>query len=310
MYKIAVCIPTFKRPIMLKKCITSVIENNFNKDLISNVDIIIVDNDADKTAEPIVSELKETVPANFELNYFNYPVKGLSNVRNELLNRAIEHSVDYIIGIDDDEYASAEWINEMVLTASINNADCAVGPAIPIMEVEVPKSISYHFNYHKLSNGKQIQFLETNNYLLKIDFILQHKLNFDDRFNFTGGEDNQFGIEALKKGAKICWAANAPIYETIPAKRASVNWLIKRNYRSAITFTYSLILEKEYLKVFKKVMASIAYMILSIFSLIFMLSNSKYKYWGIIKIATAFGGFASLFNLKFYEYHQDLKATR
>jgi succinoglycan biosynthesis protein ExoM len=309
MYNVAVCIPTHKRPIMLKKSIISVIENNLNADIIKSVNIIIVDNDADKTAESVVSEIKGTIPVKFQLHYFNYPVKGLSNVRNELLKRAIEYSADYIIGIDDDEYASAEWINEMILTASINNADCAVGPAIPVMEKPAPTGILYHFTYHKLTNGKQIQFLETNNYLLKTEFILKHKLTFDDRFNFTGGEDNQFGIEALKRGARIFWAAKAPIYEIIPVKRASVSWLIKRNYRSAITYTYSLLLERNYFMIFKKVMASIAYMILSIFSLVFILTGSKYKYWGVIKIATAFGGFASLFNLKFYEYHKDLKAT-
>src|ERR1035437_8313843 len=97
MYNIAICIPTYKRPLMLKKLILSIITCNINKSLIKNVTIIVVDNDIDKTAEKIVNELKERFYETSNLHYFNYDKKGLSNVRNKLFNKALEYNPDYIV---------------------------------------------------------------------------------------------------------------------------------------------------------------------------------------------------------------------
>lgn len=301
-YNIAICIPTYQRPLLLKKLIESIVNSNINKQSIKDVIIIVVDNDINKTAGNIVAELKESISDIWQLQYFNYAEKGLASVRNELFKRALEHNPDFIVGIDDDEYVTPEWLNELVSTITTTNGDMAVAPYIPIFDPPVPSYISYWFKYPKLSNNQQIKFFHGGNFILRVSFLLKQKIRFDKRFNTTGAEDTFFGMNSLAKGGRIYWAGKAIAYETFQKNRASLQWLIKRRFRTAITYTYILLLEKKYLLLIKKIAVNIIYLIIGIIGLILMLTNSKFKYWGILKVAEALGGFAGMVNIKFHEY--------
>ncbi len=302
MYNIVIGIPTYKRPLMLQNLVVSISRCNVNKSFIKTLDIVVIDNDMDRTAESTVTHLSDTCSGFFNIHYCNYPVKGLSNVRNELIRRAMEFNPDYIVSIDDDEYATRDWLNELVLTVSSNNGDIAVGPVIPEFENRVSPFISYWFRYHDLINHQITRVFETNNYIISVKFLSEHKLQFDNRFNSTGAEDSYFRITVLKKGARIYWARDAVAYETIPQKRAKLGWLIMRNFRSAITYTYILKLEKNHVALLKKTIVSAFYLGSGFISLILLPLPIRWKYWGIIKLAESIGGFAGLFDFKYHEY--------
>ena len=102
MYRIAICIPTYKRPLMLKKLILSIIDSNINQSVVNDINIIVVDNDVDKSAEKIIEDMKERCYNFSGLHYISYSKKGLVNVRNKLFNAALEYNPDFIVGIDDD----------------------------------------------------------------------------------------------------------------------------------------------------------------------------------------------------------------
>jgi glycosyltransferase involved in cell wall biosynthesis len=305
MYNIVIGIPTYKRPLMLKKLILSITECNINKSLIKDLSIIVIDNDIDKTAEKIVRELTDRFYGIHKLNYYNYPVKGLSNVRNKLFSKALELNPDYFVCIDDDEYPSSDWLNQLLLTITIIKADITLGPVIPVFENEVSPYISNWFKYQKLKNHERVKFFWTSNFIISVSFLLKHKIKFDERFNITGSEDSYYGVTALKKGAKICWASNAIVYETIPAKRAKLTWLIKRRYNGAITFVYILKLEKNYFGLLKKFLINIAYFLSGSMALVVIPFPFKWKYWGILKISESLGGFAGLFDIQYHEYAKD-----
>lgn len=305
MYNIVIGIPTYKRPLMLKKLILSIFDCNINKSLIKDINIIIVDNDIEKTAEKTVKELIDESYGIHKLNYYNYPVKGLSNVRNEIFNKALEFNPDHILCIDDDEYPSADWINQLLSAITAIKAEIVLGPVIPVFEDKVSPFIPYWFKYPDLENYQKVDFFWTSNFIICTDFLLKHKIKFDERFNITGSEDSYFGVRALNKGAKICWANNAVVYETIPPKRANLKWLIKRKYNGALTFIYILKLEKNYLGLLKKIIISIAYLLSGGMALVVIPFPFRWKYWGIIKISESMGGFAGLFGIQFHEYAKD-----
>src|SRR5690348_15174246 len=111
MYKIAICIPTYKRALLLKKLVLSISKCNIDASLVKDFTLIVVDNDESKTAMPVVNELKEELEAFAnKIVYVNYPVKGLSNVRNELIRNALLLKPDFIAFVDDDEYVAPEWL--------------------------------------------------------------------------------------------------------------------------------------------------------------------------------------------------------
>lgn len=305
MFDIVIAIPTYKRPLMLKKLILSINECNIDKSLIKNINIIVVDNDIDKTAKRIIEKLADKSYSSFKVSYYNYPVKGLSNVRNEIFDRALELDPDYIICIDDDEYPSLDWLNNLLLTITKIKADIILGPVIPVFENNVSPYISYCFKYKNLTNYQKIDFFYTGNFIICANFLLKQKIKFDERFNFTGSEDSYFGVTALKAGAKICWANNAIAYETIPSKRAKLKWLIKRSYNGANTFTYILKLEKNYFGLLKKTIINVVYFLFGAMTLIVILFPFKCKYWGVLKMSESVGGFAGLFGIQFHEYAKD-----
>src|SRR3954463_9817131 len=134
MHQIAICIPTYRRPLLLKKLVLSISKCDIDASLIKDFTIIIVDNDDCKTAISVVDELKEELHSfTNKITYVNYPVKGLSNVRNELIRNALLLNPDYIAFVDDDEYVSTEWLNELVKTITVNKADIVLGPVISLV---------------------------------------------------------------------------------------------------------------------------------------------------------------------------------
>jgi len=290
---------------MLKQLLFSIFENKMDMSLINEMDIIIVDNDIEKSAETIINGINEDTGRNRKLLYYNYPVKGLSNVRNELLNQAFLLNPDFIVFVDDDEYVTPNWVNELLVTMTTSDADAVRGPVVAKLDENVSKYISYFFRREEHPDKSQIYKLATGNLILRRKSLLKFNVWFDNRFNSTGSEDSFFGIQLMKKGAKIFWASNAIVYETIPEKRATLRWLVKSSYNHALTYTYILKLEKNYFRIIKKTIYSGAYFLIGITALPAFLFPFRWKYWGILKMSEAIGGFAGLFSILFHEYEKD-----
>jgi succinoglycan biosynthesis protein ExoM len=302
MNKIAICIPTYKRPLMLRKLVSSIIECKLNKSLIKDVNIIIVDNDIDRTAELTVEELKREYNAVFNLQYTNYPVKGLSNVRNELIKNALMLAPDFLVFVDDDEYVTPDWLNELVKSVISNKADITMGPVLTEKNNKIPDTISCWLDRPNYPNNTSLKFLRTGNVIIDVKSLQTNQIRFDPRFNHTGGEDAFFGIQMLKKGATILWASNAIVYETVSEDRANINWLARRYYNGANIFTYILKIEKEYLKLSKKVAISFINILAGFFSLVIIPIPIRKRYWGLLKLSEGMGGLAGFFSIRYGEY--------
>ncbi|MEI6047781.1 MAG: glycosyltransferase [Bacteroidota bacterium] len=303
MNKITICIATYKRPSMLEKLIISILNCNIDKSLIGDISIIVVDNDTEKTAEGVINVLMERIKGIYKLIYSSYPYKGIVNVRNECLKKALSLEPDYIVFVDDDEYVTPDWLNELVKTIINNNADIVRGPVFSEPEIKVSDSISYWFTIRATySDNSQIYRIATGNLIMNRLSFQKFDVWFDPRFNITGSSDYFFGVQLLKKGARFYWAANAIAYETIPESRANLKWLIKRFYRGASTFTWVLKLEKKYVSLIKKVMASFIYILMGICALVILPFPIKKRYWGILKLSEGIGGITGLFNFLYLEY--------
>ena len=72
----------------------------------------------------------------------------------------------------------------------------------------------------------------------------------------------------IEQGATVYWSAGAVVFETIPEKRASLNWLIKRSFNGAVTFTKVLKIERNYTGLVKKFLVNIIYFIVGCIALI------------------------------------------
>ena len=59
----------------------------------------------------------------------------------------------------------------------------------------------------------------------------------DLRFNFMGGGDSDFLSRAAAKGFRLGWCAEAPVRETVPARRLEADWIRSRSLRNGVIST-------------------------------------------------------------------------
>jgi glycosyltransferase involved in cell wall biosynthesis len=302
MYKIVICIPTFKRPEMLRNLVLSILECNIDKSLIISRSIVIVDNDAEKSAEKTVAELVAREGKGTEISYSGYPVKGLANVRNELLRIGLAKDPDFIVFVDDDEYVTMDWLNELVGTIESNKGDMAMGPVNSVVGNHVPVNISCWLDRADYFNNAKLNFIRTGNLIISVKSLLEKNVWFDSRFNKTGGEDSFFGLQMIKKGATIYWASKAVVCETVPDERANLKWLFARYYNGANKFAFILKIERNKVKIAKKIVVSLIYILTGFFGLVLILFPIKKKYRGLLKLSEGLGGIAGFLSLRYNAY--------
>lgn len=302
MNKIVICIPTYKRGDMLRQLIDTISKCMIDKSLIKSINIVVVDNDVEKTAQELITKLKIEYQTFFDLHYHNYSIKGLANVRNELITRAMELNPDFLVFIDDDEYVTENWLVELLKTVIENDGDAARGPVLPKYDNKVSISMEALLERESYANNTLLGHWTTGNLIIRRTSLDKYNVRFDKRFNSTGSEDYFFGRQMAAKGAKIYWAANAITYEIIPEKRTELNWFLKRAYRGAGMYMFVLKLEKDYVKIANKIIISVVYIFVGLFSLILIIFPIRKRFWGIMKIADGIGALTAVFNLHYNEY--------
>jgi len=286
---------------MLEALIASILKCELDSSIIKDVLIIVVDNDENKSGEATITKFKNS-NKNYNFRYSVQPNKGLANVRNELLKKALGTPSDYIVFIDDDEFVTATWLNELVKAIVTNKAEAIRGPVLAVKNAEISKYIWCWFTREQYPNNTQLSTLTTGNLILNRHALEKYNVWFDTRFNLSGSEDHYFGIQLLNKGAKIFWTSKAIAYETIPKSRGNLKWLLQRKYRVSNTYSLMLKLEHKYLLLIKKILVSIVYIIFGSATLFIALSNYKKKYWCFLKIAEGLGGLSGAFSLGYSEY--------
>jgi succinoglycan biosynthesis protein ExoM len=221
--ELTVCICTFRRPSVLS-AIDSVAKQSELPNV--NVRILIIDNDAEPTARNIVTEFRSRT--NIDVGYKHVPGENISMARNAGLDTA---TTPWLVFVDDDEYASTNWLAELI--ASRNGATAVFGPCEAIYEDGTPDWIrqgDYHSN--RITESKRITTGYTSNVLIDMAFVRRHGVRFDPELGRTGGEDTMFFHAMYRKGGVLRYASSAVVYERVVPSRANFAWVVRRRYRA------------------------------------------------------------------------------
>ncbi len=222
---ITVCIATYKRPQMLQNALNSIanlaIPDNYK------VITIVVDNDKTGTARDVIEQ--QAGFHNDTLYYFIEPERGLSSVRNRLLDEAMKNNANFIAFIDDDEFVHPDWLINLLQTLTEYKVDIATGPVIGVTGTTPPKQVKV-----KRETGTIPRYVATNNVLFKSDLI-KNGLKFDPYFNFIGSEDQDFFHRAGEQGFSRIWCAEALVYEIGSPERSTHKYHVYRSYSGGIT---------------------------------------------------------------------------
>ena len=290
---IAICVATFKRPELLKYCLSKIKLLELPQK--NKIALIVVDNDINQTAKLIVDSFSNNYP--FPIHYFIESVRGIASTRNRLVNEARLISCDLIGFIDDDEFPEKNWLMSHFSALIQYDADVATGPVIPVTN---EKKLNLTNLKSKLKTGHTPRHVAAGNVLFKSKLVNKQGLQFDLAYNFTGGEDFHFFDRSLLKKNKHVWVSNAIIFEHVTPERKTKKYLFFRHFTGAI----NNVLQQRYknnefrvwfhfiLKIIGKIFGAIIALILYIITF----KNSKLEKC-IIKTASVFGYISGLLNI-------------
>ena len=265
--KVAIGIITYKRPNSLRKTIDSILKQKFNKIKKPQLTIIIVDNDIDKSAyDSIKNFVKKT---NLNIVYEVEKNRGIPYARNRVIKLSINN--DYLAFIDDDEFASEFWLDELLFLQISYKYEIVTGPVIPVFDSGVPNWIisGKYFNSNNNSDNSQVKYAATNNVMFKIDVFKKKKVLFDTTLSLSGGSDTLLFKQLILNNYKIYWSNLAIVYEKIPLSRSNFHWLIQREFRKGnslgfIDYHFKMSIYKTFIRVVKSLFRIVGGLVLFI----------------------------------------------
>ena len=188
--KISVIVPTYKPQEYIWDCLDSIKNQTLSSD---DFEVILVLNGCN---EPYYSQIKGYVNQNFigyHINFIHTDIGGVSNARNLALDVAIG---EYITFLDDDDFISPRYLEELYLQATPNTVSLCYPYAFNDGEPEIQLRYaltSVYDEYHKRTNN-------TINSRVRKYFsgpcmkLLHRDIIGDRRFDirFKNGEDSLF----------------------------------------------------------------------------------------------------------------------
>lgn len=197
------------------------------------IDILVVENNQrpDEHVQKIISSYKNSEKC---VKHLLEPIRGIPHARNAALNYAKDKGYNYLAFIDDDAFASPDWIKTLVKVNE--NAHVAAGPQLAIFPEGTSSFYRNAVIYHerKVTDRAAIRWAATNNILIDMYFIEDNKLSFNPEL-INGGEDKELFLRVNKLGGKLVWSESAVVSEHIAQSRLSAAWAMRRTFRIGAT---------------------------------------------------------------------------
>ncbi len=223
MSTVSLCIATYRRPGRLAALLEDLAQQERVPD-----EVIIVDNDAAASAQPVVNErLANGAP--YPIRYAVQPQKNISLTRNKTVELA---AGDWVAFIDDDERAPPPWLKQLMDAAGRFDAHGVLGPVDPIVPANAPAWIrrGRFYDFPRMPTGTVIppNRLRFGNVLIQGSWLRAAEGPFDAALGLTGGEDGDLLSRLVQHGARIVWCDEAVVLEPVEAARLSLRWLLGR----------------------------------------------------------------------------------
>lgn len=218
--RVAVCIPTFKRPKMLRRLLDALAALDTDAD----VRVLVADNDADHHAG---FDLCQALPGyRWPLLAVIAPQRGIAQVRNALIEQALKTDARFIAMIDDDEWPGTDWIAQFLACARQTGADVLQGSIL----LRGADGIEGHGDIRH-ATGPVAMLQGAGNLLIRRGVLEEMTAPwFDPAFALSGGEDREFFVRLQRATKRFAWSDEARTYGDIPETRDNLGWLLRRAY--------------------------------------------------------------------------------
>lgn len=289
--KICILVATRNRKTSLIKFLNSVVNLQIPNNIRVQTVISVNDNQC-------YSEIKKLFYEKISIKLVRERNKGISNARNKYLDSISVKNFDYFAFFDDDVQIDKRWLIEMLKFFRESVVDVIGGP-----QFSKSNSLTSKLLVREEKHGSYVRWVSTNNCIVKSK-VLGTKINFDQKMNYIGGEDQLFFLRLNKMGFKMMWNTKALVIEGKNYNRENFLWFLKRNFRygasSNIIYkkTYGLIFGSSFLLI--KFLSDFIMLSLSLLSLITLTKKSFYKV--LMYLFRILGLIFGLFGFQYKEY--------
>jgi len=213
---IGICIPTFKRPKLLRRLLFAVSRQDTGGLFFYSVHVI--DNDPMRSAETTVLECART--ASVRITYEVEPIQNIAMARNRALQSA---EGNFIAFVDDDEVPGDNWLLTLYLACRQYRVDGVLGPVRPLFGLDAPLWLKESGLCDRPSHesGTVLNHLQTRtgNVLFQRRILDEVPTPFPPEKGRTGGEDIEFFRRMIARGCSFRWCAEAPVFEQVTPDR-------------------------------------------------------------------------------------------
>lgn len=302
MLNATIAVITYKRPLWLKRLL-----DELNKQIVDTkfaVDILIVDNALDQETREIVEFAAHE--SKFSINYETESVQGIVAARNKCVKVFLESNSENLVFIDDDEWpAHTSWVQTLLEKKSFYSSDIVTSNVISVGEEGTPSwAVNLIYGKNPFKSGDRTKIFYTNNLLISRKVLEVVNPAFDSRFAMTGASDYHFALKCFKVGYRAVFV-DAPVIEEFPKSRATIEWFMRRGFRSGVGFTRSHIFEENFVAALFKCLMMSGVRFIRGFSnlLIGSVFFNKMKFVdGVFRLCSAIGTLAGFLGIKHNEY--------
>jgi succinoglycan biosynthesis protein ExoM len=230
MPKVAVAIPTFRRPRGLERLLVALAQLETS----AEVEIVVADNDA---AGHEGVDLCQKLASSYRWSLTSIVVKerGIAQARNALAEHILAYSdAAFVAMLDDDEWPSVRWLEAFLRVQHETQVDALRGTILREFEsAPGPWAAQLQGIAPVRAQSGLIDMIDGagNVMIARRCFEGLAKPYFDPAFALTGGEDRDFFTRLRQAGRRFAWADEAVCTEFVPASRANLDWALKRAYR-------------------------------------------------------------------------------
>jgi succinoglycan biosynthesis protein ExoM len=231
---LVVAVPTFRRPDRLRTALEQIVAQTaaLSSDgaLGVSASVLVIDNDPAGTGRATVDDLAEP-----RIRYSQEVTPGVSAVRNRALDEAGD--ADLLVFIDDDEVPSPEWLTSLVKTWRQTRPAAVMGRVYFHLESTADRWVAAggFFDRPRRPTGTEITVAAAGNLLLDLRQVRDFGVRFDPRLGLSGGEDNLFTRQIVRRGGRMVWCDESVTTDFVPAERSTRPWVLKRAWRTGNT---------------------------------------------------------------------------
>jgi len=228
---ISVCMCTYKR-VHLKNTLESI--SNLKVPDGYDIEVIVVDNDEEKSGKEIVDSFVRDSGRN--VKYISEPRKNIAIARNAYLEVA---SGEWLATIDDDEVADKLWLDNLVRAAIDFDADIVFGNVKAHISDTAPAWVSQcgFFDRKEYPTGTELTSGGTASTLIRSSALSKNDIRFNEFFGHTGGEDSELFHRLHLLGYKLIYCNEAFVSENVELDRLNLNYIFKRALRVGQTYS-------------------------------------------------------------------------